>query len=123
MHWLPFVFALIVAVEHVYILILEMFRGTSKTTQRTFKLEERYLSDYRTKALLANQGLYNGFLAVGILWGLFFVPGTFQFQVVVYFVSCVIVAALYGTISTRNSGILLKQGLPAILAMIFLIIF
>ena len=115
MSWLPHLFALIVAIEHVYIMILEMF--PSKTTQKVFNLEEHDLNNPRIKTLFANQGLYNGFLAAGILWGLFFVPEPFQAQTIIFFVSCVMIAAIYGAFTSQRS-ILLKQGLPAILTII-----
>jgi putative membrane protein len=73
-----------------------------------------------TKALGANQGLYNGFLAAGLIWSLF-APAAFQIQLALFFLICVLIAALYGgwTVSRR---IALLQGSPALLAVIVLIL-
>ncbi|MDA9470715.1 DUF1304 domain-containing protein [Enterococcus sp. 5H] len=120
MHIIPLVLAVIVAIEHFYILYLEMFQTTSKAAQRSFGVDEEFLSDPRVQTLFKNQGLYNGFLAVGILWGAFFAANSWA--VVTFFVSCVIVAAVYGGL-TSSKTILLKQGLPAIITLIALLIF
>ena len=75
-----------------------------------------------TKSLAANQGMYNGFLAAGLVWGLFYPDPVIGRQIQLFFVICVVVAAVYGAL-TANKSILLKQGLPAILALISLLIF
>jgi putative membrane protein len=75
-----------------------------------------------SKSLAANQGLYNGFLAAGLVWGLFYPEPVIGRQIQLFFVICVVVAAVYGAL-TANKSILLKQGLPAILALISLWIF
>ena len=62
---------LLVAVEHIYILIIEMFFSESKVAQRSFGLEKEFLKDERVKIMMANQGLYNGFLAMGLIWSIF----------------------------------------------------
>jgi putative membrane protein len=72
-----------------------------------------------SKSLAANQGLYNGFLAAGLVWGLFYPEPVIGRQIQLFFVICVVVAAVYGAL-TANKSILLKQGLPAILALISL---
>ena len=74
-----------------------------------------------TKALAANQGLYNGFLVAGLVWSFMIKDPDWSFNVRVFFLSCVIVAALYGGI-TSSKSILIKQGVPAILAMIFVLL-
>ncbi|MEI5907400.1 DUF1304 domain-containing protein [Bacillus spongiae] len=121
MELIAFIFTLLVAIEHVYIMVLEMFFSTSKTAQRTFKVSEELLNHPKVKTLFANQGLYNGFLAAGLVWGLFFVPDSFEISVQVFFLLCVISAAVFGAL-TANKGILLKQGLPAILALLFILL-
>ena len=96
----------LVALLHVYILVLEMFLWTKPQGLRTFRNTPEKAET--TRLLAANQGLYNGFLAAGLFWGLF----TAQWNVVVFFLSCVIVAALYGAYSV-NKRIFFVQGVPA----------
>ncbi|SEU10200.1 DUF1304 domain-containing protein [Paenibacillus sp. NFR01] len=108
----------IVALEHVYILILEMFLWTTPRGQKAFGTTPQFARD--TKSLAANQGLYNGFLAAGLAWGLFHPNDTFSYQLQLFFVLCVVVAAIYGGITAKRS-ILLMQGLPALLALLAVI--
>ena len=100
----------LVALLLVYILVLEMFLWTKPQGLRTFRNTPEKAET--TRLLAANQGLYNGFLAAGLFWGLF----TAQWNVVVFFLSCVIVAALYGAYSV-NKRIFFVQGVPAIAAL------
>ena len=100
----------LVAVLHLYFLVLEMFLWTRPLGLKTFRNTPEKAE--ATRVLAANQGLYNGFLAAGLLWGLF----TAQWNVVVFFLLCVIVAALYGAWSV-NRRIFYVQGLPAIAAL------
>jgi len=98
----------VVALLHVYFLVLEMFLWDRPAGLRAFgqTLEAAKAS----KVLAANQGLYNGFLAAGLAWGLMLGPsGT---SVKVFFLSCVLVAGLYGA-ATASRKILLVQALPA----------
>jgi putative membrane protein len=74
-----------------------------------------------TKTLAANQGLYNGFLAGGLIWSLLIENSEWQQHVAVYFLGCVIVAGIYGAISA-SKRILFVQGIPAILALIVLLL-
>lgn len=110
----------IVALEHLYILWMEMF-AWEKVGKKTFRgaLPEELFK--ATKGLAANQGLYNGFLAAGLIWSFFIENPEWSFNIRVFFLGCVIVAALYGGI-TSSKSILLKQGLPAILALICVLI-
>lgn len=110
----------IVALEHLYILWMEMFawETVGKKTFRGALPEELFKA---TKGLAANQGLYNGFLAAGLIWSFFIENPEWSFNIRVFFLGCVIVAALYGGI-TSSKSILLKQGLPAILALICVLI-
>ncbi|MEH7351153.1 DUF1304 domain-containing protein [Gottfriedia acidiceleris] len=110
-------FTLFVAVEHIYIMFLEMFFSTTKVAQKTFRMTEDFLQNPRVKILFANQGLYNGFLAVGLFFGLYFFPAPFNTMIQLFFLICVLIAAVFGAI-TANIGILFKQGLPAILAIV-----
>ena len=104
------VLVVLVALLHVYFLVLEMFLWTRPLGLKTFRNTPEKAET--TRVLAANQGLYNGFLAAGLLWGL----GTAQWNVVVFFLGCVIVAALYGAWSV-NKRIFFVQGLPAIAAL------
>lgn len=108
-----------VAIEHIYILILEMFLWTKPRTRKIFGLNEELAK--QTKALAANQGLYNGFLAIGLLWGIMSNNLAFGLYLQIFFLSCVIVAAVFGAFTVKKS-IFFVQGLPAILALIVLII-
>ena len=110
---LALVLTVLVALEHFYILYLEIFAIDSAAAKRTFGLTDEFLKEPKVKVLFANQGLYNGFLASGILFGLFLE----QNSVIYFFLSCVIIAAIYGAFSA-NRSIFIKQGLPAILALI-----
>src|SRR6188768_1989119 len=86
----------VVAALHAYFLVLEMFLWTRPLGLKTFRNSPEKAET--TRVLAANQGLYNGFLAAGLMWGLF----TAQWNVVVFFLSCVIVAALYGAYSVNK---------------------
>jgi len=107
----------IVAIEHLYFLYLEMFAWTKPSTRKVFGTTAEFAE--ASKALAANQGLYNGFLAVGLLHC---IAGPFKsLHLSMLFLSFVIVAALYGAYSTKKPRILLVQGVPAVLAMIAVI--
>jgi putative membrane protein len=109
----------LVALEHVYILYLEMFAWTTPRVQRTFGTTPEFARE--SKALAANQGLYNGFLAAGLIWGLVHPNAAIGGQIQLFFLGCVIVAAIYGGITAKRS-ILLVQGGPALLALIAVLI-
>lgn len=109
----------IVAIEHLYILYLEMFAWTKPSTMKTFGINKEDAET--TKVLAANQGLYNGFLAAGLFWGLLHPTAAVGWQIQLFFVLCVVVAAIYGGL-TANRRILMTQGLPALLALIALLI-
>ena len=99
----------LVAVLHLLFLVLEMFLWTSPTGRRAFGLDPEFAE--RSKVLAANQGLYNGFLAAGLVWGLV----DDQRDVQLFFLACVIVAGAYGAV-TVNRRILFVQAAPALLA-------
>jgi putative membrane protein len=107
-----------VAVEHLYILWLEMFAWTTRG-KKTFKSIPEDLFE-KTKALAANQGLYNGFLSAGLIWSLLIMDPKWSFNVAVFFLACVIVAGIYGALTAQKS-IFYVQALPAILAMAVLL--
>ena len=105
----------LVALLHLYFLVLEMFLWTSPTGRRVFRTTPEFAQ--ASKTLAANQGLYNGFLAAGLLVGL--AQGADGLPFKLFFLSCVIVAGVYGawTVSRR---IFFVQALPAIAALILL---
>lgn len=107
----------LVALEHLYFLYLEMFAWTKPRTMKSFGTTKEFAE--ASKTLAANQGLYNGFLAAGLIWGLLHTNAAFGFQVRVFFLLCVLVAAVYGGFTAKRS-ILFVQGIPAILALLVL---
>ena len=103
----------LIGVLHVYILVLEMFLWEKPAGRRAFGQSREQAA--ATKVLAANQGLYNGFLAAGLIWGMI-ATGSIGFQVTVFFLSCVIVAGVFGA-ATVNRRILFVQALPAVAAL------
>lgn len=112
----------VVALEALYIMALEMFASPEKL-QQVFGMRKEYLEMPETKVSMANQGLYNGFIGVGLLNARFIFPENAQHLGSTMFVIFVVVAAVYGWLSAKNPKILLAQGTPAILALLSLIIF
>ena len=108
-----------IALLHIYIMVLEMFLWTTPRARRAFGLSLDFAN--QTRALAANQGLYNGFLAAGLIWGLLHAAPAFAWQIKVFFLLCVIVAGLYGA-ATVSRRILLVQALPAALALVAVIV-
>ena len=111
---------IIVLIEHIYILWMEMFAWETAGKKAFGKSLAPELFK-PTKSLAANQGLYNGFLAAGLVWSFLISDPQWSFHVRVFFLGCIIVAALYGGV-TSSKSILVKQGLPAILAMTFVLL-
>jgi putative membrane protein len=105
----------LVAALHLYFLVLEMFLWTSPRTRAAFGTTEEFAT--ASKALAANQGLYNGFLAAGLVWGL--VAG--RDDVKLFFLACVIVAGAYGAV-TVNRRILVVQALPALVGFVLVLL-
>jgi putative membrane protein len=110
----------IVALEHLYFLYLEMFLWTTPTARRAFGTTAEFAA--ASKSLAANQGLYNGFLAAGLLWSVVHPDALIGRQIALFFLGCVIVAALYGGITVKRT-ILLIQGLPALIALAAVLLF
>ena len=110
----------LIAVEHVWILVLEMFLWT---TPRGLKAFGNTREKAETMALMAkNQGLYNGFLAAGLFWGLFLGEGVEAWHIKLYFCGCVLVAGVYGFATVRLKTILFGQAIPAALALLLLVL-
>ncbi len=107
------VFVGLVALLHSYFLVLEMFLWDKPTGLRVFGMtpEKAALS----KTLAANQGLYNGFLVAGLVWGL--LRGAEGKDIKIFFLSCVIVAGLFGA-ATVSKRILFVQAVPAVIALV-----
>jgi len=103
----------IVALLHVYFLVLEMFLWDKPFGRKTFNLTPEFAA--ASKTLAANQGLYNGFLAAGLVWGLY----ENDFHANLFFLGCVIVAGAYGGY-TVNRKIFFVQAVPAIVALVLL---
>ena len=117
MLWIANALVLLVALLHVYFLILEMFLWEKPLGLKTFRNTPEQAREMAV--LAANQGLYNGFLAAGLVWGLFHPTPAFAFQIKVFFLLCVIVAGAYGAY-TVSQRILFVQAAPAALALIML---
>jgi putative membrane protein len=107
----------IVAALHVYFLILEMFLWTRPLGLKTFRNSVEKATE--SAVLAANQGLYNGFLAAGLVWGLLHPNPAFAFQIKVFFLLCVVIAGAYGAYSVSRR-ILFVQAAPAAVALILL---
>ncbi|WP_018620016.1 DUF1304 domain-containing protein [Spirosoma luteum] len=105
----------VVALEHLYILWLEMFAWTTQG-RKTFRSFPPDLFE-KTKSLAANQGLYNGFLAAGLIWSLLIEDVVWQTNVASFFLGCVVVAGIFGALTAQKS-IFYVQALPAIIALL-----
>ena len=102
----------LMAALHLYILVLEMFLWTTPRGQKAFGLSPDFAR--ATKALAANQGLYNGFLAAGLAWGLSL--GAAGRAVEVFFLACIVVAGVFGA-ATAARKILFVQAIPGAIAL------
>ncbi|ACU08572.1 hypothetical protein FIC_02136 [Flavobacteriaceae bacterium 3519-10] len=110
----------LVALEHLYILYMEMFAWET-LGKKTFKDSLKDELFKPTKGLAANQGLYNGFLAAGLLWSLLISDEMWSRNIASFFLGCVIVAGVYGALSASRK-IFFVQALPAILALAVLLL-
>lgn len=104
----------LIALAHLWFLVLEMFLWSKPLGRKTFAMSAEQAA--ATAVLAGNQGLYNGFLAAGLVWSLF-VPGL---ATKTFFLSCVAVAGLYGVYSTKKTAILVMQTGPAAIALAWL---
>jgi putative membrane protein len=104
------VLAWFVALEHVGIMVLEMLFWDHPVGRKIFNMTPEVSAV--TRVLAANQGLYNGFLAAGLFWGL----GRGERRITMFFLSCVVIAGLFGGLTAKTS-ILITQALPAALAL------
>ncbi|RCG30946.1 DUF1304 domain-containing protein [Sphaerisporangium album] len=107
-----------IALLHVYILVLEMFLWTTPRAMKAFGTDPDLAR--KTKTLAANQGLYNGFLAAGLVWSLL-APDPTAFHAKLFFLTCVAIAGLYGA-ATANRRILFIQTVPAVIALVLVLL-
>ncbi|BCJ52797.1 membrane protein [Actinoplanes sp. NBRC 14428] len=110
MEWVARILVGLVALIHIYIVVLEMFLWRTERVRATFGTTAEFAAESAT--LAANQGLYNGFLAAGLIYGLIADDTAFP----VFFLSCVIVAGIYGA-ATVSRRILFVQVVPGVLAL------
>jgi len=106
----------LIALLHFWFLILEMFLWTRPSGRRAFGLSEEFAE--QSRALAANQGLYNGFLAAGLVWGLWL--GEDGFAIKVFFLGCVLVAGVFGGLTAARK-ILWIQALPAAIGLLLVL--
>lgn len=105
-----------VAVEHFYFLVLEMFLWTTRKGIKTFGLKSAEFAQ-DTRVLAANQGLYNGFLAAGLIWSII----AKDTEIAIFFLVCVTIAGIYGAYSTKKIRLFYLQAVPAIIAILLVI--
>jgi putative membrane protein len=110
------VLVLLIALEHVWFLVLEMFLWTKPLGLKTFRLSAEKAR--ASAALAANQGLYNGFLAAGLVFSLVAPSPETAFSLKVFFLACIVVAGVFGAITTVSRSILIAQALPAAAALV-----
>ncbi|MGH8090256.1 MAG: DUF1304 domain-containing protein [Rudaea sp.] len=103
-----------VALLHAWFLVLEMFLWTKPLGRRVFRMSAEQAA--ATKTLALNQGLYNGFLVAGLIWGLC----ANDFHVKIFFLACVFVAGVFGAWSLGNRKVFFVQAFPALIALILL---
>ena len=111
---------LLVALEHFYILWLEMFMWTTPLGRKVFTTVPSDLFE-KTKTLAANQGLYNGFLAAGLVWSLLIQDPAWSKNVAIFFTGCVVIAGVYGS-ATAMKKIFFTQAVPAIITLVLLLL-
>lgn len=119
MHLVAKILIAVVAVQHISFLWLEMFAWTTAGPKVFVGFPKDLFG--RTKQMAANQGLYNGFLAAGLIWSFFIKDIVWSQNVALFFTSCVIAAALYGAYSV-DKKIFFVQGIPAVLATIAMLV-
>jgi len=117
MNTLTIILIAFVAFGHLYFLILEMFLWTNPKGIKTFGLKSKEFAE-ETKVLAANQGLYNGFLAAGLVYSII----QKDINTAIFFLVCVTIAGIYGSYSTKKIKLFYVQSIPAIVALIAIFI-
>lgn len=120
MNFLSRIIVCFIAFIHIYILWLEMFACTTRTKKVFRSIPEDQFE--KIKVMAANQGLYNGFLAAGLIWSLLISDAIWSKNVGMFFLVCVLIASVYGSI-TASKKILYVQAIPAILGVLSLFFF
>jgi len=116
MHTAQTFFIALVAFLHVYFMILEMFLWTKPKGLKAFGLKKEFAEE--SKVLAANQGLYNGFLAAGLIYAML----TKNMEFAIFFLTCVVVAGIYGTYSTKKIKLFYIQSIPALIGLGLLLV-
>jgi putative membrane protein len=116
MKTIQIIFISLVAIIHLYIVYLEMVLWTTKKGIKSFGLKSKEFAE-ETKVMAANQGLYNGFLAAGLIWSIIIESS----EIGLFFLICVFIAGIYGAYSTKKKTILYIQSVPAFLGILSLL--
>ncbi|WP_124065424.1 DUF1304 domain-containing protein [Clostridium sp. E02] len=120
MQFITMLFICLIAMEHLFIAWVEIFAWTSKGPGMFPHLTVDFIKS--TKEMAANQGVYNVFLAAGLIWSLFITEAPWNLYIASFFLGCVIIAGVFGSV-TSSKSIFLKQALPAIVALLILLVF
>lgn len=115
MEKLKLVLLLFIAALHIYFMVLEMFYWDKPYGLKTFRMSEEKAK--ASKVLAQNQGLYNGFLAAGLIWAAIWENQS----IAMFFLTCVFIAGVYGAYSTKNKRIFYVQGLPALITALIIL--
>ena len=115
------IFVIIVAIEALGIMLFEMFGSQTPAAAKAFAMPTDFIQRPEAKVALGNQGLYNGFLGVGIFFARYYLTGSASFATLLLFIGFIVVAAIYGGL-TANKTIILGQGLPAAIAFVLLLL-
>ena len=107
-------FVALVAFLHIYFMILEMFFWTKPKGLKAFGLTKEFAQE--SKILASNHGLYNGFLAAGLIWSL--IDNNYSNTIAIFFLGCIIIAGIYGAYSTKKIKLFYIQSIPAIIGII-----
>ncbi|WP_281165666.1 DUF1304 domain-containing protein [Liquorilactobacillus sicerae] len=115
------IFILLVAVEALLIMLMEVW-GNDQQLAKAFDLELDYIKQPAARVAMSNQGVYNGFIGVGLLFARYLLPTNSQVTVCLLFTGFVVVAAIWGSVTAKNFKILFVQGIPALIATLLLLI-
>lgn len=113
------ILTIFVAIEHLFILWIEVFAWETVGSSVFTVFPEEFFS--MTKSMAANQGVYNGFLAAGLIWATVIKDKVWSFNITLFFLACVIFASIFGCL-TIETKILFTQGVPAFIALILVLI-
>lgn len=106
----------IVAALHLGFMILEMFLWQKDIGRKVFGTTEEFAA--KSATLAKNQGLYNGFLAAGLIWSFFIPDASFQISIRLFFLTCVLIAGIFGAVTLKRQNVFWIQGFPALLAIL-----